>query len=288
MMLDIAALQHLYGADFGANAGDTVYAWEPGAGRIFETVWDGGGVDTYDLSAYASDLRLSLAPGGHSTFDAAQLARLGGGPNGGLAAGNVFNALLHRGDPRSLIENARGGSGHDAIAGNSGPNVLVGNGGGDRLSGGGGGDMLSGGPGNDVLRGGEAGDRLRGGIGADLLVGDGGADVFVFTAARESPPGAADVIRAGAAAAAFQLPGLPSGDLIDVAAIDAVADVAGNQPFVLGRGHGPGHLWALDRGGDSVFRGNVGGSRAPEFELVIEDGRTLAAAYGVDDFLGVV
>ena len=139
MMLDIAALQHLYGADFGANAGDTVYAWEPGTGRslvngaaalapsgnrIFETIWDGGGVDTYDLSAYASDLRLNLAPGGHSTFDAAQLARLGGGPNGGFARGNVFNALLHDGDPRSLIENARGGSGNDAIAGNPGPNKL--------------------------------------------------------------------------------------------------------------------------------------------------------------------
>ena len=96
------------------------------------------------------------------------------------------------------------------------------------------------------------------------------------------------MIRAGAGAAAFQLPGRRDGDLIDLAAIDAVVGVAGDQPFVLGRGHGTGHLWALDLGTDTVFRGNTGGSRAPEFELVIEDGRTLAAAYTVDDFLGVV
>ena len=68
MMLDIAALQHIYGADFTANAGNTVYRWcpprggpwstatlaiEPGGNRIFATIWDGGGTDTYDLSAYA-------------------------------------------------------------------------------------------------------------------------------------------------------------------------------------------------------------------------------------------
>ena len=33
MMLDIAALQHLYGADFETNAGDTVYRWTPGVGH---------------------------------------------------------------------------------------------------------------------------------------------------------------------------------------------------------------------------------------------------------------
>ncbi|MEY8839632.1 hypothetical protein AB9K41_11455, partial [Cribrihabitans sp. XS_ASV171] len=32
MMLDIAALQHLYGADYSTNSGDTVYSWAPGSG----------------------------------------------------------------------------------------------------------------------------------------------------------------------------------------------------------------------------------------------------------------
>ena len=67
MMLDIAALQHIYGADFDTNAGDTVYRWapaggqtfvdagvgvDPGANVIFATIWDGGGTDRYDLTAY--------------------------------------------------------------------------------------------------------------------------------------------------------------------------------------------------------------------------------------------
>ncbi|MDO5706334.1 MAG: hypothetical protein Q4G49_14885, partial [Paracoccus sp. (in: a-proteobacteria)] len=66
MMLDIAALQHAYGANFTTNAGRTTYVWKPGQGdtwvngrraidspgdTIFATIWDGGGFDTYDLSA---------------------------------------------------------------------------------------------------------------------------------------------------------------------------------------------------------------------------------------------
>ncbi|MGD9864960.1 MAG: hypothetical protein AB7S99_17295, partial [Pseudodonghicola sp.] len=32
MMLDIAALQHMYGADFTTNSGNTTYTWTPGSG----------------------------------------------------------------------------------------------------------------------------------------------------------------------------------------------------------------------------------------------------------------
>ena len=85
MMYDIAALQYMYGADFTTNAGDTVYSWsptdgttyvdgnvaiDPGGNRIFETIWDGGGIDTYDLSNYSTDLSLDLNPGYHSVFSA--------------------------------------------------------------------------------------------------------------------------------------------------------------------------------------------------------------------------
>ena len=140
MMLDIAALQHLYGADFTTNAGDTTYSWNPATGatsvdgavaiapagnRVFLTLWDGGGTDTYDLSAYATDLAIDLRPGESSTFSAAQLADLGGGPNGGDARGNLFNALQYQGDTRSLIENASGGSGDDLIRGNGAKNQLA-------------------------------------------------------------------------------------------------------------------------------------------------------------------
>lgn len=186
MMLDIAALQHIYGADFTTNSGNTTYSWSPttgqsfvngalaiapGANRIFETIWDGGGIDAYDLSNYSTSLNIDLNPGGYSTFSSAQRAYLGGGPNGGYARGNVFNALQYQGDARSLIENAYGGSGNDVISGNNANNALYGNAGNDRLYGQSGDDHLYGGEGNDVLYGGLGADKMTGGTGT-------GSDTF--------------------------------------------------------------------------------------------------------------
>lgn len=173
MMADIYALQHMYGADYSTNSGNTTYKWNPGSGqtyvngqvaiaaganRIFATVWDGGGNDTYDLSSYTKALELDLRPGSYSMFNRVQLADLGGGPNDGYARGNIFNALLYRGDTRSLIENAKGGSGNDEIIGNQASNRLYGNGGNDRLYGQ---------EGSDYLYGGSGADRLYGGSGTD-------------------------------------------------------------------------------------------------------------------------
>jgi len=176
MMEDIAALQHMYGADYATHRGNSVYRWSPatgeafidgvgqgapGANRIFMTVWDGGGRDTYDFSSYRTALKVDLRPGAWSTTSAHQLAELGPSHH---ARGNIANALLHGDDPRSLIENAIGGSGRDAITGNAASNSLRGGGGADRLCGLDGADRLAGGSGSDVLRGGA------------------GRDVFVFDA----------------------------------------------------------------------------------------------------------
>ncbi|WP_372353416.1 M10 family metallopeptidase C-terminal domain-containing protein [Rhizobium sp. BT-226] len=165
MMLDIAALQEMYGADYTTNSDNTVYKWNPNQGityvngvaaitpaanRILATIWDGGGIDTYDLSAYTTGLKIDLRAGGHSVFSQGQLADLGGGPNNGYARGNIFNALLHQGNVASLIENVQAGSGNDSIVGNEADNTLWGNAGNDSLSGGSGNDTLIGGTGNDT------------------------------------------------------------------------------------------------------------------------------------------
>jgi Ca2+-binding RTX toxin-like protein len=63
--------------------------------------------------------------------------------------GKVFNALQFGDDPRSLIENVRGGFGNDTLKGNDAANNLRGNGGEDTLNGGAGSDVLEGGPGAD-------------------------------------------------------------------------------------------------------------------------------------------
>ena len=200
MTYDIAALQHMYGADFNTNAGDTVYKWSPtsgttyvngqvaiapGGNRIFQTVWDGGGIDTYDLSNYSTNLDIDLDPGGHSTFSTAQLAYLGGGPNNGYARGNVFNALQYQGNPASLIENATGGSGRDSINGNAASNKLLGKAGNDTLRGGDGYDVLDGGTGSDVIYGGNGKDMLNGGTGADSMDGGHHDDTYIVNHAGD-------------------------------------------------------------------------------------------------------
>lgn len=170
MANDILALQTLYGANFASHAENTVYSWSPATGqefvngvaqlapgngvggsanRVFMTVWDGNGVDTYDLSNYNTPVRIDLNPGAASVLSQTQLAYLGGGQ---YANGNVYNSYLVSGDARSYIDNGIGGSGNDTLIGNAIANTL------------------SGGPGNDILTGGGGNDTILGGDGIDTAV----------------------------------------------------------------------------------------------------------------------
>ena len=180
MMLDIAALQYMYGADFVTNSGDSIYTFDPANGRmlinglaqqavvgsfIFRTIWDGGGTDTYDFSKYTTNLQVNLNPGEWTNLGT-QLAVLERDDAGNVtqrARGNIANALLYEGDQRSLIENAKGGAGHDKIIGNVADNVLFGNAGRD---------TLEGGDGDDRLIGGSHGDYMNGGAGDDIYYVD--------------------------------------------------------------------------------------------------------------------
>jgi len=207
MMYDIATLQYFYGADFNVNSGDTVYSWtpnsgdtfidgvvaiEPGGNRIYATIWDGDGIDTYDLSAYDTDLVVDLSPGGFSIFSAAQQAAIGAG---NFARGNIFNALQYEGDARSLIENAIGGIGDDSFVGNAADNVLDGDAGNDTadysmvaddltVTLGATGSASSASAGNDTLlsienfSSGDGNDTITGSSGANVITGGGGNDVI--------------------------------------------------------------------------------------------------------------
>ncbi len=187
MMYDIAALQHIYGANYATNSGHTEYTWSPATGemfvngaglgapggnKIFLTVWDGGGSDTYNFSSYTTALNIDLQPGEWTTTSPEQRAKLHW--NGSkLAVGNIANALLHNGDTRSLIENAYGGSDDDTIKGNVAQNTLRGNAGDDKLYGLSNNDVLIGGSGKDVLNGGTGTDcasysTAKAGVRADL------------------------------------------------------------------------------------------------------------------------
>jgi serralysin len=206
MMYDIHAIQQMYGANFNYNASNTTYSFStttgemlingaraqavearPGANRVFRTIWDGNGIDTYDFSNYTTNLKVDLAPGGWSDLDVGGNFQRAYLEDGHYARGHVFNALQFNGDGRSLIENAYGGSGNDRIDGNSANNYLSGNNGNDTLygyagvdalSGGNGNDYLDGGDGNDYLYGDGGNDYLSGGNGNDYLDGGDGNDIF--------------------------------------------------------------------------------------------------------------
>ena len=228
MREDIAAAQDAYGANYDHMNGDTSYRWDPKTGAltidgetaeapitntIFMTIWDGGGTDSFDFSAYRSDASIDLRAGAGSTGNTSQRAHLNAEEPGATApiyaSASVYTALLHNDDERSLVENALGGRGDDNIIGNQASNRLEGGRGADRLVGlqgkdkllgaqgedllnGGGGrdiinggahdDRLYGGGGRDKLNGGGGDDRLVGGAGDDKLIGGRGADVFVFAA----------------------------------------------------------------------------------------------------------
>ena len=160
MQDDIAALQYIYGADYKIHKTNTTYTWDDGAqmlingvgqgtpvnGHALLTIWDGGGIDTYDFSNKTANLIVNLAPGAWTTFG--PLADLG---SAHMARGNVANALLYKGVTNSLIENATGGTGRDRLLGNDLANTLIGNDGNDRLNGFKGNDKLIGNDGNDTF-----------------------------------------------------------------------------------------------------------------------------------------
>jgi serralysin len=199
MIADLAGLQHMYGANYNTNSGNNLYSWRPGSGatlvdgdpaisptgtKIFATIWDGGGIDTFDLAAYSTSLHVDLRPGEASLFSVDQAAHLGGDMNGGYARGNIYNPLLYKGNTASLIENVKGGSAADSITGNQADNMLWGNAGSDNLSGGSGNDTMIGGAGTDVLNGGSGNDTFVLDAEHDRIIDNAGVDVITSTIAR--------------------------------------------------------------------------------------------------------
>ena len=165
----------------------------------------------------------------------------------GLAGEDVVNAtvdftMLDDVERLNLIGtaaiNGTGSALSDQIYGNEARNILTG---------GAGADSLYGGDGNDVLDGGAGRDKLKGGA---------GADEFVFTSVEESSKAAPDSL------SDFQT-GI---DHIDLTAIDANTQVAGNQAFALqALPGGAGALWVAGH----YLYGDVNGDGVADLAIVI-------------------
>jgi serralysin len=150
MLHDVLALQNIYGPNLATRSGNTVYGFNSNAGATYDfslntvpafALWDGGGIDTLDLSGFGLANTISLQDGSFSTVN-------GVADNLSIAVGTI-------------IEKAIGGSDADRITGNNVGNTLNGNNGNDTLAGGNGNDTLLGGSGNDSLSGGAGLDTFR-------------------------------------------------------------------------------------------------------------------------------
>jgi Ca2+-binding RTX toxin-like protein len=153
------------------------------------------------------------------------------------------------------------GDGHDSVVGSTSADLVQGGAGEDTLSGAGGADTLLGGQGNDTL---------IGGAGKDLMTGGGGLDHMRLTRLADSGVTFAtrDVINTFA-----------HGDKIDLSAIDARTNVAGDQAFsFIGAAAFSGvsgqlrfdmtNISATGVKAYTVF-GDVNGDRAADFSLQI-------------------
>lgn len=141
MLIDILAIQNIYGADYTTRSGDTTYGFNSNAGRdqfdftvsdVPVAIWDGGGIDTIDLSGFSRAQTLYLTEGDFSSV--------------GQSMDN--NLVIAYG---TVIENAIGGSGDDIIYGNAADNYIRGGLGNDTVHISLGNDTLDGESGNDSV-----------------------------------------------------------------------------------------------------------------------------------------
>lgn len=159
------------------------------------------------------------------------------------------------------------------ILGGAGGDVLGAGALADHVEGGNGDDILLGYNGADTLIGGRGGDRLVGGYGQDVMTGGANGDRFVFADATET--GATQ-------ATADRITDFATGaDRIDVRAIDADADTAGNQNFAfVGAAVFTGVAGQLRYSavaGGLLIEGDTTGDGVADFAIKLDGATTLAA-----------
>lgn len=204
----------------------------------------------------------SLSLGGAGFFQVAgnELANvLRANPAGSALSGNAGNDTL------------RGAAGNDSLDGGDGGDLVTGANGADDIHGGAGNDRLRGDAGADTLAGEGGRDQITGGKGQDILTGGAGSDRFIFAATAESGRTAGDVITD------FTVnPGSGAGfvDRIDLAAIDAMGGLGGDQAFAFIGGaafSAEGQIRAVQSGADTLVLVNTTGSGGAEMRIVLQD-----------------
>ena len=173
MLLDIAVMQYMYGANNTYKTGDDSYTFDPKT-PFLKTIWDAGGNDTISVANFGLGCEINLTPGTFSKIsipsDSPSAYNWSTPPTAATYDGTNNLSIAYN----CIIENAIGGSGNDKLTGNTANNSL---------DGGAGNDIMYGGDGNDTFdwdstkRSGN--DTFYGGRGNDVFVLDNSNDQVV-------------------------------------------------------------------------------------------------------------
>lgn len=130
MLLDIQAIQYLYGPNMAWRSGDDVYSFGPDSAP--RTVWDGGGFNVFDFRACNEGAVVDLRPGQMSSTCAgldnvviawgATIHKLVAGAGGDTIRASDTGSIVESGAGGDLIH---GGAGDDRISGGDGIDTLV-------------------------------------------------------------------------------------------------------------------------------------------------------------------
>ncbi len=237
-----------YYSGLPAGGGDTTYY-----AVVAATIWDYFGDNTLYGGYDSDDLFAGIGTGKYTLYGGGGSDTLGGGSGDDVFHGDAGDDFLQGGagvdrgwggaDGDSML----GGDGNDVLYGDGGNDVLYGDADNDMLYGGAGADYveggagadklwgednddgLHGGEGADQLFGGDGNDLLNGGAGMDKLTGGAGVDTFAFNS-----EGTVGTKAGGALHRDYILDfSIADGDRIDLSAVDADIDLAGDQAFTL-------------------------------------------------------
>lgn len=270
MIYDIAAAQHLYGANTSYNAGDNSYDISGAVNAM--TIWDGNGNDTINSSSYAGSATIDLREGldlpsivGNTIMWIAFNANIENATAGvgqDTLYGNGLNNVLY------------GGAGSDSLYGNEGSDITYGNQDADAIYGGAGIDALYGGKGNDTIIGGSAvadgadsSDTIWGGESNDLIYGNAGNDLIIGGTSLVDPFDGADTIYAG------------SGDdtVYSNGGDDVLYGNAGNDALYAGAGNNI-YAFNINDGADTIMQFSAPGIDAGD--MVFFSAALFASAAG--------
>lgn len=167
-ILDIIALQKLYGANPSYRSGNDSYTWDQKTG-FREILYDAGGIDTIDLTGSSMRSYIDLMP---TSISSINLRVTEAEIRTNLEPWYLTSGAAYRGNGNlgilGTIENVKAGSGSDRINGNSVNNEISGGAGNDSIWGGAGDDRLFLGAGNDRVVAGSGNDTIDGGTGIDV------------------------------------------------------------------------------------------------------------------------